>query len=60
MAFSAGVEIGHQLVVLPAFCALRLLRRVDAGAYRHDRLVQRYGSAMISPGGMIYLVAALR
>jgi hypothetical protein len=41
-------------------CALRLLRRVDAGAYRHDRLVQRYGSAMISPGGMIYLVAALR
>ncbi len=60
MAFSAGVEIGHQLVVLPAFCALRLLRRVRAGAYRHDRLVQRYGSAVISLGGMIYLVAALR
>jgi HupE / UreJ protein len=60
MAFSAGVEIGHQLVVLPAFCALRLLRRVRAGAYRHDWLVQRYGSAVISLGGMIYLVAALR
>lgn len=60
MAFSAGVEIGHQLVVLPAFCALRLLRRMRASTYRHDRLVQRYGSAVISLGGMIYLVAALR
>jgi hypothetical protein len=33
---------------------------VDAGAYRRDRLVQRYGSAVISLEGMIYLVAALR
>jgi hypothetical protein len=59
-AFSLGVEIGHQLVVLPAFCALHLLRRAHAGTHRHDRLVQRYGSAVISLGGMIYLVAALR
>jgi hypothetical protein len=33
---------------------------VDAGAYRRDRLVQRYGSAVISLEGVIYLVAALR
>ena len=59
-AFSVGVEIGHQTVVLPAFCGLRLLRRTARGANRKERLVQRYGSALISLAGMIYLVAALR
>ncbi|MFH0341014.1 MAG: HupE/UreJ family protein [Chromatiales bacterium] len=59
-AFSVGVEIGHQTVVLPAFCGLRLLRRTARGANRNERLVQRYGSAVISLAGMIYLVAALR
>jgi len=59
-AFSVGVEIGHQTVVLPAFCGLRLLRRAARGANRNERLVQRYGSAVISLAGMIYLVAALR
>ena len=59
-AFSVGVEIGHQTVVLPAFCGLRLLRRAARGTNRNERLVQRYGSAVISLAGMIYLVAALR
>ena len=59
-AFSVGVEIGHQTVVLPAFFGLRLLRRAARGANRNERLVQRYGSAVISLAGMIYLVAALR
>ncbi|MGH8507990.1 MAG: HupE/UreJ family protein [Gammaproteobacteria bacterium] len=59
-AFSVGVEIGHQIVVLPAFCGLRLVRRAARGASRSERLVQCYGSAVISLAGMIYLVAALR
>jgi hypothetical protein len=59
-AFSMGVEIGHQFVVLPAFWGLSLLRRRNADALRHGRFVQRYGSVVISLAGMIYLVAALR
>lgn len=34
-AFSLGVEIGHQLVELPAFGGLRLLRRTHADAPRY-------------------------
>jgi hypothetical protein len=60
-AFSVGVELGHQLVVLPAVAGLYWLRRAhNGGGSRPERLVQRYGSAAISLGGMIYLVAALR
>lgn len=54
-AFSLGVEIGHQLVVLPAFFGLRLLRREPKGLW-----LQRYGSAVISVAGLVYLYAALR
>lgn len=57
-AFSTGVEIGHQIVVLPAFVGMSLLRR-RAAPFR-DRLVQRYGSVAISLAGVVYLVAALR
>lgn len=60
-AFSVGVELGHQLVVLPTVGGLYWLRRAHNGrGSRPERLVQRYGSAAISLGGMIYLVAALR
>ena len=59
-AFSTGVEIGHQIVVLPAFLGLSRLRRRDADAPRHSWLVQRYGSVAISLAGMVYLVSALR
>lgn len=56
-AFSFGVEIGHQLVVLPAFYGLTLLRRFSAG---QSRYAQRYGSAMISLFGLAYLYMSLR
>lgn len=59
-AFSLGVEIGHQLVVLPFFAALRLLRTSIGRKPWHDLLVQRGGSAGISFAGAIYLIAALR
>ena len=63
VGFSAGVEAGHQVVVLPTYCALKLLR-----GWRHDStqseartlLISRWGSAAISLAGMVYLAAALR
>ncbi len=59
-SFSAGVEIGHQIVVLPTYCGLSLLRRsAIAGQFSQQMTVQRYGSALISVAGMVYLVAAL-
>ena len=59
-AFSVGVEIGHQLVVAPAYCAMRVLHRAQLAKTRPECFVKRYGSALISVAGMIYLVAALR
>jgi hydrogenase/urease accessory protein HupE len=62
VGFSAGVEAGHQVVVLPTFCALRLAR-----GWRRDPtqveprmfLISRGFSAAISVAGMVYLGAAL-
>ena len=59
-SFSVGVELGQQIVVLPVFGALWLLRRQTSDAPRSIGLVQRYGSAAISLAGMFYLAAALR
>jgi hydrogenase/urease accessory protein HupE len=63
LGFSAGVEAGHQVVVLPTFCALKLARRrVRDSAQSEARmlLISRWGSAAISLAGMVYLAAALR
>jgi hypothetical protein len=60
--FSLGVEIGHQMIVLPLFGALKLARRTRTEAAERDRvslLALRYGSAVICLAGMYYLVAAL-
>jgi hydrogenase/urease accessory protein HupE len=62
-AFSIGVEIGHQAVVLPLFFTLRSFRRA-AGAERRRRFLEwplrRYGSALIALAGCFYLAEALR
>ncbi|HEX6738065.1 MAG TPA: HupE/UreJ family protein [Vicinamibacteria bacterium] len=60
LAFSVGVEIGHQTVVLPTFFALRLLRgaRGEPGPWLVP--VRRLASGAISLVGTFYLVAALR
>ena len=60
VAFSIGVEIGHQVVVLPAFYGLALLRRADTGIPRFSKWAQRYGSAIISLFGLAYFYAALK
>lgn len=60
VAFSVGVELGHQVVVLPAFFGLKLLHKVDAGVPRLGKWTQCYGSALISLFGLAYFFAALR
>lgn len=63
LAFSIGVEAGHQMVVIPEFIALKTLRRARAeGPARHrlSLLAQRFGSAAVSLAGLYYLVVALR
>ena len=61
VAFSVGVEFGHQIVVLPVFFALRQLARFKPADKAHDyRLaVTRVGSLVISVAGMVYFWAAL-
>jgi len=60
IAFSIGVEIGHQVVVLPAFYGLTLLRRADTGIPRFNKWAQRYVSVIISLFGLAYFYAALK
>jgi hydrogenase/urease accessory protein HupE len=63
LGFSAGVEVGHQVVVLPTFCALKLARgwrRVAADRETRTLFISRWASAAISLAGMVYLGAALR
>jgi hypothetical protein len=62
-AFSLGVEIGHQLVVLPVFFGLRFARATfatEAGGERLSLGLTRAGSVVISAAGTVYLIAALR
>jgi len=56
-AFSLGVEIGHQVVVLPLFGFLALGRRKLGESFQAP--VRRYGSIFISCCGAYYLVVAL-
>jgi hydrogenase/urease accessory protein HupE len=63
LGFSAGVEAGHQVVVIPTFCALKLARgwrRASSQSEARTLLISRWGSAAISLAGMVYLAAALR
>ncbi len=61
--FSIGVELGHQIVVLPVFGALILIRKALADSQSRERFslrVLRGGSAFIALAGIFYFVAALR
>ncbi len=63
VAFSIGVEIGHQCVVLPIFGAVRLSEqwtRQPVVLSRPRLALERYGSMAISAAGTFYLVVALR
>lgn len=56
IAFSIGVEIGHQCVVLPLFALTKIAAANRAPA---RQWILRGGSAAISAAGMFYLVAAV-
>jgi hydrogenase/urease accessory protein HupE len=62
VGFSLGVEAGNQLVLLPLFGFLRLVRRVRAnnsGWRRPAAMLPRIGSAAVSLAGLYYLCIAL-
>ncbi len=62
-AFSVGVELGHQMVVLPVYGGLKLARSFRASEASRDQLsliLLRVGSGFICLAGTIYLIAALK
>ena len=62
-AFSLGVELGHQMVVLPLFAGLKLARFTRTDVLGRERLslaMLRGGSLLIALAGAVYLVAALK
>lgn len=62
-AFSLGVELGHQFVVLPLFFGLKLARVVRTDEAERERIslaLLRGGSLLIALAGLVYFVAALR
>ena len=62
VAFSLGVELGHQMIILPLFVALRTARNWRPDEAARSRLtlhVLRGGSAVISVAGLVYFIAAL-
>ena len=58
LAFCLGVELGHLMVGLPFWCAIRA-NRAEFGE-RPAARVHRAGSVAIAAGGIYFLVAALR
>jgi hydrogenase/urease accessory protein HupE len=59
VAFSLGVEIGHQMVVLPIFGTLKIVCRATPQAAHVLGRVLRFGSAVILVAGVFYLAVAL-
>jgi hypothetical protein len=60
LAFSLGIELGHQVVVVPIFGVLKLIRPLRTNSVPLSEYALRYGSAVICAAGIFYLVAALR
>ena len=58
LAFSIGVEVGHQVVVLPLFGVLRLGRLQWTPSV--DTRVLRFASALITVGGLYFFVQTLQ
>ena len=62
VGFSLGVEIGHQIVVIPEFTILQIMKRWRAKQPRVALMnrVRQIGSCGIAIAGVYYLVSALR
>lgn len=60
-SFSLGVELGHQVIVLPLFGTLRMLRDKNPAPDAAPRWrVPQFASVAVCFAGVYYLVAALR
>jgi hypothetical protein len=62
IAFSLGVEAGHQVVVLPVFFGMGYVHihlKQPLTREHFSLAVQRYGSVAIALAGVFYLQAAL-
>jgi hydrogenase/urease accessory protein HupE len=62
VGFTVGVELAHQMVLIPSYAVLRAARprgTPEAQAF-FARWVMRYGSVAVSIGGAYYLVQAVR
>lgn len=63
IAFSVGVEIGHQIVALPLFAAMKMTQRSGQRTGGNPGMLHfwmlRLGSGAICVAGAAYLVAAL-
>jgi hypothetical protein len=63
LGFSIGVELAHQMVVLPLFFTLRYVRQMRPTELGQEALhfnIQRVGSVFISLAGAFYLFETLR
>ena len=63
LAFSAGVEIGHQIVVIPLYVFLKLFRNPPMHASPASSLgpaILKFGSAAISIAGVYFFVQAIK
>jgi hypothetical protein len=62
VGFSIGAEVGHQIVLLPVFTLLQVVRhsRPHSGVQMHRlKMVKQFLSAGIAAAGLYYLNLAL-
>jgi hypothetical protein len=62
VAFTLGVELAHQVVIVPSYALMRAARHWPAAPEARavfSREVMRYGSVAVSIGGAYYLVQAV-
>ena len=61
IAFSCGVEIGHQIVVLPLFALVRAVKHLGSDSPRLvlASRVYRFGSLAICAGGVYFFIMAI-
>src|SRR5207244_3508971 len=61
ISFSIGVELGHQLVVIPLFVFLKLVRKRPKEHHEFPNgAILKFGSAAISIAGLYFLIQAIR
>ncbi len=62
IGFSVGVEIGHQIVVVPLYGILRTVRHAQKDETARQRVftrIRKFASMAITAAGVFYLAAAL-